>query len=979
MLTGSEAIILNQENFLLKNNGYLARNALPGHHLILKPAIKNGFDGRPKNGMFIAIPISLKDAVKEIPVVSDRLQCATVDIDESKILLINSYFPTDPRADFDEQELLAIFAEITKIVDENSFNHFVLGGDLNADFSRRTKFVTLLREFLDQLNVQKSWELFKADFSHTTENNGKTYTSLIDHFIWDTGFTNWVEDAGVLHLPENMSDHEPIYCKLKVQTALINPVVQDEKARRYIPSWRTATDIQKKAFSQLLDERLSQVEVPYHCLDCRDVHCNSANHIRELDVFMSDVLGTIEECAEQKLSKKQACPKKKKNLPEWKEDVDPAKETAYFWNAVWKSAGKPLNCHLHWIMKRTRNAYHLVIRKKKRLLERLKRDKMLTSCLNGDGDIFKEIRKQRRCKQAYPTTIDGRSNDIPNYLACKYETLYNQVDDKANLEMLESKINENITDESLDFVNRITASAVRDAVVKKLKAAKTDPVADISSDYLINAPAKLFEIIALCFQSYIIHAHVSNFLLISTLVPLLKDKLGDTGSSDNYRSIAISSLILKIFDLVIISEFKEFLELDDLQFAYQSGVSTSMCTWLAVETISHFLRNGSEVYTCLMDMSKAFDTVQHSHLFQKLLDQGMPMIIVRYILISYKYQRANVSWDGEQSRFFSIGNGVKQGAILSAILYCVYTNGLFQKLRQQKIGCFVEESFVGVLGYADDIYLMSPTLDGLQSMLYICEEYADKHNLRFSTHPNPNKSKTKCMAYLKKERELPRVELCGNKLPWVDNGKHLGMKIEATIDNLLKKDIVEKRARYIQCNNELMQEFAYTSCSTKAFINRVFNSHAYGSVLWDLYGREVNMLYNSWSTSIRKMFRLDRQTHRYLIEPISDMEHLRSMIQKRFLSFIEKLDTSPKIAVKKMYRKIGKDCRSTTGANCRRIRLECSSEPSQGSRKRFAEPPFGQEWRIPLIKELIAIRDGSISINWTREEVEETLTHLCTT
>ena len=82
-----------------------------------------------------------------------------------------------------------------------------------------------------------------------------------------------------------------------------------------------------------------------------------------------------------------------------------------------------------------------------------------------------------------------------------------------------------------------------------------------------------------------------------------------------------------------------------------------------------------------MDMSKAFDTVQHSHLFAKLLAQGLPSIIVRYILISYKSQKANVRWNNKESRYFSIGNGVEQGAVLSAILYCVYTNGLFHELR----------------------------------------------------------------------------------------------------------------------------------------------------------------------------------------------------------------------------------------------------------------------------------------------------------
>ena len=121
------------------------------------------------------------------------------------------------------------------------------------------------------------------------------------------------------------------------------------------------------------------------------------------------------------------------------------------------------------------------------------------------------------------------------------------------------------------------------------------------------------------------------------------------------------------------------------------------------------------------------------------------------------------------------------------------------------------------------------------------------------------------MAYLRKKRKLPCLSLCGNKLPWVKHGKHLGMRIDACEDNLLTRDIIEKRARYIQRNNELVQEFAYTSCNTKAFINRVYNSHAYGSVLWNLYGKEADMFYISWSTSMRKMFRLHRRTHRYLI------------------------------------------------------------------------------------------------------------------
>ena len=151
----------------------------------------------------------------------------------------------------------------------------------------------------------------------------------------------------------------------------------------------------------------------------------------------------------------------------------------------------------------------------------------------------------------------------------------------------------------------------------------------MTSDFFLNAPPILYDMLTAILRGYITNAHVSGFLLVSNLIPIVKDKLADVTNSNNYRSIAISSLIMKIFDWVIILAFSKHLKFDDLQFGYQANVSTSMCTWSAVETVSDFLRNGFDVFTCLMDMSKAFDMVKHSVLFNKLLKQGLSFIIFR--------------------------------------------------------------------------------------------------------------------------------------------------------------------------------------------------------------------------------------------------------------------------------------------------------------------------------------------------------------
>ena len=982
-VAGCDAIIFNQENFVLKKNGYTIEQTLPNHKVIVKPAIKNSLDGRPKNGMFIAIPRSLNVlSIEDVSPNSFRIQSVLLTIGKCKSLLLNTYFPTDPGSDFDENELLLMLSDVEKVIENSQFDRIILAGDINADFKRHTKFVDLIRDFLTKWNFQKSWDSYEVDFTHVTERDGKTFTSTIDHFFWNEGFGECVQDAGALHLPENMSDHEPVFCKFQLPTIESTESV-GSATKRKMPSWNKADDAKWASFIFDLCSRVENIDLPHNAILCRNAKCRDSSHIKHLDDLMEQVLSALEDAAKRNLPIPEA-KSGKMRIPEWKEDVAPLKENAHFWHSVWVSAGKPINCYLHVIMKKTRNRYHLILRKKKRMVEISKRNSMLESCLSNDNDIFAEIRKTRKSPQTSSSTIDGITDDIPNYLASKYEKLYNGVDDKANLLELERFLELNISDRSQFHVDKITAEIVKKSALK-LKPGKTDPVMSITSDCLLNAPDCLYQILAVCMRSYIIHGHVSMCLLTSTMVPLIKDKLGDSASSDNYRSIAISSVIMKIFDLVILSVFGEHLQLEGLQFGYQSEVSTTMCTWLAVETISHFMRNGSEVYTCLMDMSKAFDRVQHSLLFKKLLDQGMPPIIVRFILVSYKRQSANVRWNGETSNHFEIGNGVKQGAIISAVLYCVYTNGLFEELRRIKAGCYIGRDFVGVLGYADDLFLLSPTLDGLQDMLKVCEKYAKQYNLAFSTNENPNKSKTKCLAFLHKERELRQLKLCGNDLPWVQKGKHLGVKIENKKGRILNCGIMEKRACYIQRNNELMQEFWFTHSSTKAFINRVYNSHFYGSVLWNLFEKEANMLYNTWSVSVRKMFGLDRRSHRYLIEPVSDMQHIKMSLMQRFVGFTRKLSSSKKNVLRHAFDLFKTDCRSTTGINLRTIMLECNMATidalSQTAIRglEFRPTPKDDEWRIHIIRELLEIRESREDIGWSSEELSNALEFIATT
>ena len=118
-----------------------------------------------------------------------------------------------------------------------------------------------------------------------------------------------------------------------------------------------------------------------------------------------------------------------------------------------------------------------------------------------------------------------------------------------------------------------------------------------------------------------------------------------------------------------------------------------------------------------MGCSKAFDTCQFSTLFTRLIDRGMPDIVVRVIIFVYEEQYAWVKWGGSRSSLFPIVNGTRQGSILSPALFALYVDELLVELRSLGIGCKVAGVFMGAVGFCDDLLLQAPTSDGMQFML----------------------------------------------------------------------------------------------------------------------------------------------------------------------------------------------------------------------------------------------------------------------
>ena len=207
-------ILCNQENFLLKNNSYKIKQVLPNYQIIFNPAIKDKLDGRPKNGMFIAVPDIFRGNVLDVSPKNWSIQAILIRTMDKSLLLMNSYFPQDMKTlDYMDNGLEEILAEIRDILLNNQFDEVVWTGDMNADFTRNSGQVQGLHNYIDEYNMLKAWGggAYPIDFTHEHSINGITYVSTIDHFFWNDIKSNNVLEAGVVHLAENTSDHHPIY------------------------------------------------------------------------------------------------------------------------------------------------------------------------------------------------------------------------------------------------------------------------------------------------------------------------------------------------------------------------------------------------------------------------------------------------------------------------------------------------------------------------------------------------------------------------------------------------------------------------------------------------------------------------------------------------------------------------------------------------------------------------------------------------
>ena len=423
-----------------------------------------------------------------------------------------------------------------------------------------------------------------------------------------------------------------------------------------------------------------------------------------------------------------------------------------------------------------------------------------------------------------------------------------------------------------------------------------------------------------------------------------------------------------MLDIVILNRQADALETSELQFGFKEKSSTTMCTFMVLETIAYYKSRGSKVHIVLLDASKAFDRVDYIKLFDKLIGRGMCPLTVRLLLNMYTNQKLQVKWNSCKSPKFKVTNGVRQGGVLSPRLFSVYVDELLERLKINGAGCHIGHHFIGALGYADDIVLLCPSLSGLKDMIQICEDYAKEHNILF------NGKKSKYLIFGKYGYNA-RLLLNNEIVPRCDSAEHLGHFLHTKdTNNELTKDAI---TAFHKGFHSFMSRFGGCSTISKNKLLHQYCRTMYGSQLWLLPSQSVADMCTQWRKAHRQTLSLPYRTHCDLIPLIAENVPIEIFLDCKFLSFYKSAATSNNSIVKYIATTRLFSYESTMGRNMIHLlhKYNLQVEDVLSFSKKAMREHCQQKWKsevkeeyivhAQIVKEFIMVKESRLHITFT--------------
>ena len=679
-------------------------------------------------------------------------------------------------------------------------------------------------------------------------------------------------------------DHIPISMTLNV-SSLPNVSTENNEYRPKI-SWENLKESDLSKYSALTDKYLSSIDIPIEALICDDLCCSNIDHRNKLDKFFCDISSSLN-MASNHLQKQN----KTVNKPGWTEYVSDLYKYSREMRQIWLDNGKPRQGALFNELTRSKARFKYAlryIRKNETMLRKESLAKKMSDL--SSNEFWKEISAINNAKTPLPCTIENASGpqEIVQLWGKHYYEILNclpKVSHDTNFQ-LDTPIND----------VRVKICEIIDAI-KSLKDNKSCGLDGIYAEHIKYASGKLIPLLSMCFSGLLVHGFLPSSLMSVMLIPIIKNKCGSISSKDNYRPIALASIVSKLIEIVILNRIDKYLITSDNQFGFKKKHGTDQCVYVLKEVLNVYKSLNSCLSICFLDASKAFDRVNHSVLFSKLSSKGVPGYLLRILVFWYEHQTMCVRWGKVVSEPFTVSNGVRQGGVLSPLFFSVYMDDLSKRLNELNIGCSIGEMIINHIMFADDLVLVSPSTRGLSMLLAECQKYGIECDIIF----NPKKS---AVMFVKPDYmldiKMPVFKINDECIEEVEQYKYLGHIMCNTLSDDM--DILRQRKKIFAQGNSLLRKFYMCSIEVKTTLFRSYCSSFYTAQLWTNYSRNViNKLYIAYHNTLKFFIGVNKREHTRPICVSLNVKYCPALIRNLVYRFMNRLILSKNMLIKAIY------------------------------------------------------------------------------
>ena len=422
-------------------------------------------------------------------------------------------------------------------------------------------------------------------------------------------------------------------------------------------------------------------------------------------------------------------------------------------------------------------------------------------------------------------------------------------------------------------------------VLKELKLNKSPGLDRVGYEFFKFSPTEFHTELLILFNQIFLKEDIPASFRCSIIVPL--HKKGDVNNPANYRGLSLLDSIYKIFTGILLNRLNEWVDfnniINEFQAGFRKGYSTVDNLFNLTSIVSLNFNLSKKTYAFFVDFSAAFDMIPRNSLFYKLSRLGLSRKMIVLLQKLYENTTSQI-WDGNcLSKHLFVEQGVKQGCLLSPLLFTLFLNDLNDFLPG---GVTIANTVVKVLKYADDIVLLSDSPSTLQIMINSLHIYC----LQWALKINLDKSK---ILVFRKSGRLPsnlRWNYGENIIEVVNDYKYLGVTLNFNLS--FKKHL---QSRLILAKNSINSSWLdcihnqKITCSNKMKIFEAASQSIllYGAQVWGFMRfDEVEKLLRYF---LKKMLYLPKNTPNYMLHIETGIPSLFITTLRLHLSYIRKV------------------------------------------------------------------------------------------